>query len=164
MADLQFKQLYYFLAVKEILELFGEQELGSQCEIDIESVCSYISSFKFAADTYGVRTKEAIYQMVTDDILAGYPVWKLLKLSDWKRDMLERELRIEQEEYQKQLEKTYKCYTCQHFKEDYTTIGVHLECTFKKDDRFKLKRNEGFEPVKRCKNYVRRKDDSSSAE
>ena len=51
------KQIYYFLAIKEILELFAEQELGSRCEINIKATINYIESFSFANDSWGVKNK-----------------------------------------------------------------------------------------------------------
>lgn len=147
------KQMYYFLAVKEIVELFAEQEIGSRCEINIPAVISYIESMKFVNDSWGLRTKEEIYQLVTDDILSGYPVWNLLNMSEWTKSMVEREFTIQQQKIKEELKKKYKCYTCKHFVEQKTSIGILKSCNMPRDDRFRLKRRGEFEPVKRCNYY-----------
>lgn len=147
------KQMYYFLAVKEIIELFAEQEIGSRCEINIPAVISYIESMKFVNDSWGLRTKEEIYQLVTDDILSGYPVWNLLNMSEWTKNMVEREFAIQQQKIKEELKKKYKCYTCKHFVEQKTSIGILKSCNRPRDNRFRLERRGVFEPVKRCNYY-----------
>lgn len=150
------KQLYYFLAVKEILELFAEQEIGPRCEINVGSVLSYVKSMKFVNDTWGLRSKEEIYKLVTDDILAGYPVWQLLDMPDWTRDMIEREFNLKQEQKQKELERKYKCYTCKWFREHNTSAGYLAECKKPKDAKDWRLRRDYFEPKKRCKYYEKK--------
>lgn len=153
------RQLYYFLAVKDIIELFAETELGSGCEIDVEAVAAYVQSFSFFADDmWGIKEKEEIYQMITDDILNGYPVWQLLKIPDWTKNMLEREFQAEQERKRKELEKKYKCFTCKYFVEKQTELGVWRECTWeppksKRDFDWHKRRGAYFELKRRCKNY-----------
>ena len=156
--------MYYFLAVKEIVELFAEQELGSRCEINIPAVISYVESFKFASDTWGIYSKDEIYQLVTDDILAGYPVWQLLNVSEWTRQMLQRELDAKIKREREEAERKYKCYSCKYFVEKETQLGAWVECKWKPPEEkrcFSWKQNRGasFEFKTRCKNYERRIDE-----
>ena len=155
-------KLYYFLAVKEVVELFAETELGSGCEIDVDAVEAYCDSARFhLVDMWGIDNKEEIYRAVTDDILAGYPVWQLLKIPEWTKNMLEREFAAEEARKRKELERKYKCYTCRHFVEQETGLGTWLECKWKPPEtekhRFMLKRTAGadFKFKRRCKNYER---------
>jgi len=149
------RQIYYLLATKEILELFAEQELGSRCEINIPAVLGYIKSIKFVNDCWGLNTKEEIYQLVTDDILSGYPIWQLLDMPEWTRNMVEREFTLSQEEKRKQLIKKYKCYTCKYFEEHETSLGIFRECKRPRDKHDGwLHRRGYFDPVKKCKYYV----------
>ena len=152
------KQMYYFLAIKEILELFAEQELGSRCEINIKATIDYIESFSFQNDSWGLKTKDEIYQLVTDDILAGYPIWQLLEIPEWTKNMLERDLEAYRKAERERLEKTYKCYTCKWFIEYNTSLGSIHECKRPKEENkriFKLKRDCGDDiPKKRCKFYI----------
>ena len=157
------RQINYIFAVKDIVELFAETELGSGCEVDVEKLINYVSGFSFFVnDMWGVKgdDKEAIYQIVTDDILAGFPIWQLLKIPDWTKNMLEREFAAEQERKRKELEKKFKCYTCRYFVEKQTELGVWTECTWKppadkRDFSLKPRRGASFEPKRRCKNYER---------
>ena len=157
------KQAFYFLAIKEILELFAEQELGARCEINIPAVLAYTSSLKFGVDSIEYNTKEEIYQLVTDDIIAGYPIWQLLNIPEWTRNMLEKELANKVIERRKYLEKTYKCYTCKWFDEFNGSIGTILDCKrpIEKKSRyhgFKPLRREEFKVKKSCKYYERKED------
>lgn len=155
---MQEKQLYYFLAVKEILELFAEQELGSRCEINVPAVLNYVTSMKFINDTWGIETKEKIYQLVTDDILAGYPVWDLLIIPDWTRNMIEKEFQSEQQRLRLKLEETYKCFTCQYFYETETGLGILQQCQRPKDYKDWQIRSRDFELKKKCKYYISSKN------
>lgn len=123
-------KFFIFLALKDILEIFAEQEIGTNCEIDVPKALEYISSFKFAIDTFTIKTKEEIYESITNDILNGYPIWQLLDIPEWTKNMLEREFAIKQAKIREKLIKTYKCYTCKYFKESETSIGVYRKCTY----------------------------------
>lgn len=155
------RQLYYFLAVKEIVELFAETELGSGCEVDVEAVANYVQSFRFfAGDMWGIKEKEEIYQVVTDDILSGFPVWQLLKIPDWTKNMLEREFAAEQERKRQEMINTYKCFTCKYYIRKETELGTWQECTWrpesnKRDFSLKPRRGAYFKLKRRCKNYER---------
>ena len=94
MTRTELKKYYYFAAVMDMAKLFAEQEIGYDVEVDIEAVAGYVESYGSAIDYHDYNgvldSKEAMYQRVTDDMIAGFPIWKLLKLSDWTKDMLER--------------------------------------------------------------------------
>ena len=166
---MKIKKYYYFLAIRDIVRLFGEQELCTECEINVPAVVDYVNSFNFNIDTWEVANKEEIYQKVTDDILNGYPIWRLLDIPEYKMNILERELSRMAEEELERLKKTYKCYTCKYFEEIDISIGIDNKCHWEppeKSDkahghRFKLKRwdDEPFKPKKRCKNYDRVDDE-----
>ena len=159
------KRLYYFLAVKDILEIFAETELGSGCEIDIAKVYEYTNSFNFVNDTWEISCnsetlREEIYQKVTDDILNGYPVWRLLILSEWTMNMLEREFQAECDRERKKQEARYKCYKCKYFREDITSLGSFMECKYeppRAEGRryidWKRPRGEDFHLKRSCKNF-----------
>lgn len=147
------RQIYYFLAIKEIVELFAEQELGSRCEIDVKATMNYVQSMKFVNDTWGLKSKDEIYKLVTDDILNGFPIWQLLNMPEWTRSMCEREFGNAQKQKRKELEKKYQCYTCKYFSELNTSLGILMECKRPMDDRFKLERRGSFEPKKKCVYY-----------
>lgn len=160
MNELNEKQIYYFLAVKEILELYIEQEIGTSYEINIPLVLNYISSLKFSVDHFECRSKEDIYQSVTDDILAGYPVWRLFKLTPWANKIMENQFKESLRQRDEELRNTYKCFTCKWFEEFNTDIGTIYECNRPKEEcRFRIKREERKNlPKKQCKYYERKEE------
>lgn len=156
-----------YSVIREIVQLFGEMEIGSGCEVDDEALASYITSNKYIVDFWGVNSKEEKQQKITDDILNGMPVWQFLKVSDWTKKMLERDLANEQEEAYRKLCRKYKCYTCRYMHTHETSFGDISECTYHPEDTssasskgrerrpdWKLRR-EAFHPKTRCKNYSR---------
>ena len=164
------RQINYIFAVRDIVELFAETELGSGCEVDVEKLINYVSGFNFFAnEMWGVKgdDKEAIYQIVTDDILAGFPVWQLLKIPEWTKNMLEREFAAEQKRKREELERTYKCFTCKYLDERETGLGIYRECKWKPPERDRHRnltlwrnsnRGADFKAKKRCKNYERKEN------
>lgn len=158
------KRFMFFSAVCNIVQIFGETELGS-CEVDEDAVAEYCLSDRFVAHLWSCNTKEDIYEKLTEDILNGFPVWEFLKVSDWTKNVLEKSYMTEKTNQWLKLCKTYKCYTCKYYKACETDLGLYEECTFKEDlstlsraKRGKLKmrpRRVDFEPKKQCKNYRR---------
>lgn len=159
--NMDIRKVWYFLAVKEILELYIEQEVGTSCEINIPLVWEYIDSPQFIGDHFECTDKEAIYQSVTDDILAGYPVWRLFKLTPWTNRIMENQFKEFLEQRDEELKKTYKCYTCKWYEETDMEIGIFSDCIRPKEEnrRWTLKRDEGEKvPKKQCKYYEKKEE------
>ena len=110
------KQLMACSAIIEILQIFADSEIGGQYEINYEAVANYIDSIKFSADYFECQTKEEIYERFTEDIYAGLPVWRWLKLSEWTMNMVERTFEDECQAEYRELCKKYKCLTCKYHK------------------------------------------------
>lgn len=159
--DVKEKKMHFFLAVKDIVELFAEQELGVAYDINVPAVLAYVDSFEFAAHAIECNSKEAIYQLITDDILNGFPVWRLLLCSDWTMNIMERELNRQVQREKEERERKYKCYTCKYFQLDETSIGTFMDCKFlemhaeETGRRFLgwRSRDRDFKPKTKCKNY-----------
>ena len=153
------KQLMACSAIIEILQIFADSEIGGQYEINYEAVANYIDSIKFSADYFECQTKEEIYERFTEDIYAGLPVWRWLKLSEWTMNMVERTFEDECQAEYRELCKKYKCLTCKYHKVNRTSLGVFYECTYEDKPTFKrfrersLRREDRFELKKKCKNY-----------
>lgn len=153
------RRFFFYSAIIDIVQIFGEAELGS-CEVDEESIVEYCMSYKFSVDNYiyNVNTKEDMYQKITDDILNGMPVWEFLKVSDWTKRMFEKSFVEEKELKYYKLCKKYKCYTCQYYKASETDIGVFEKCIYKnrvkgEEYRTLTLRERGFVPKGKCVNY-----------
>lgn len=148
-------------AIIEILQIFADTEIGGQYEIDYDKIADYVNSFKCSADYFECSTKEDVYERFTQDIYAGLPVWRWLKLSEWTMKMVERTFEDEcQAEYRKMCE-MYKCLTCKYYKTQNTAIGVLSKCNYQVKEPNRMynrhahfrKRDEPFELKKKCKNY-----------
>ena len=156
---LDIKELMFFNYFKEIIEIFGQTEVGCD-QVDVESLLNYLNSIKFRTDTFTYNTEEEIKEFITNWILDGFPVWNFLKCSDWTKKMVEKSFKEEiQSEYEKQC-KIYKCLTCKHFKVTNTSLGVLDECMYKEpiDEtkpwlKSRKQRGVNFTWKKECENY-----------
>ena len=141
-------------AIREMLEVFAEQEIGYSVEIDDDALASYIGSNKCFADYFSATTKEEMYDVFLKQILDGYPVWQLLKLSDWTKGMLQREFQKEIDEEEREMKKMYACLTCKYYSYTETSLGRLHKChgeSWIKDD-FGLRR-ERVKLREQCKEY-----------
>ncbi len=153
------KEAFYLLAIKDILEIFAEQELGCTYDLNIPVIVQYMNSDTFMVKCIEATTKEEIYQIMTDEILNGYPVWDLLIMPEWTKNMLERSFNIRIEKEEEKRKKKYKCLTCKYL--DTTTFAgcdiykcMHDTMTKSRNKRcYELKRDEEFKLKTRCKNY-----------
>lgn len=156
------KQLMVCAAIIEILQIFADTEIGGQYEIDYDKIADYINSFRCPVEYFDCSTKEDIYERFTQDIYAGLPVWRWLKLPEWTMNMVERTFEDECQAEYREMCKTYKCLTCKYYESQNTEIGVYQKCNYR-DENFDrmykrhshaLRRDEGpFELKKKCKNY-----------
>lgn len=158
--DLEVRKLIYFQALIDIVQLWGQTEIGD-CEVDVEAVADYINSDRFnLMDMWGIGAdRDVIYQHITDDILAGFPIWQLLKVSDWTKAMLDRSFRDTAARQEAELKAKYKCYTCKYYKVTETALGLLKECVRPKTNTRGREpsewrgRREAFSPKKKCKYY-----------
>lgn len=158
-------KLKFFDAVKDIILLFVEQEIGTSCEINYEMVASYVSSDRFAIDTFDKVSKEDIYQMVTDDILSGLPIWNYVILPEYKMKILQHAYDMQLEKERKALEEKYKCYTCKYYEAWEGSFGYHESCKAPSDTslkhrrEFRLKRSENIFTLKEeCDKYINKNE------
>ena len=102
-------------------------------------------------------------EIITEDILNGFPVWQFLKVSDWTRQRLENTYATEQTKQWEELCKKYRCYTCKYYESCDTDIGLLEKCNYKKENSNSRRdfsswktRREAFSPKKSCVNYERK--------
>lgn len=144
----------FYQAIVDIAKIFGETELGSDCEVNEAAVAQYCLSSKYIVDNWGITTKEEVYDKITNDILDGMRIWDFLKISDWTKEMLDRDFLADQAAQMEKLRKTYKCYTCKWFEMHDTSIGLYTECNRPRDKRsWSTHRRGDFKIKKQCKNY-----------
>lgn len=151
--DMLKKILKFQSAIHEIVQIYGETELGN-CEVDDDAIAEFCASDRFWSDFYEFSTKEEIYERVTNEILNGFPIWNYLKVSDWTKNMLEKSYNNQLDNDFKELCKTYKCYTCKYFKLENTCFGMHEGCSYpKKKDKMGKAKREIFHVKKSCVSY-----------
>ena len=155
------KQFLFFNWFKEIIETFGQTEVGCS-EVDIDALAEYLSSDKFPFDTFGYNSEEEAQEYITNYILDGFPVWRYLKCSDWTKNMVEKSFSQECKKEMDELKNKYKCYTCKHYKSQMTVMGVLEKCIAPIEEvtglgrRVRsLSRRDGFSPQIECHKYER---------
>lgn len=160
------KQLLYYQALCDIVSIYGETEVGCS-EIDTTAVAQYVASDNFFVDYFDCLSVEDLYQQLTEEIIKGFPIWRFLKISDWTKTMLDKQLQQTIIEEQQRLQKTYKCITCQYYEEINTAFGTICKCTYTNTNnsdtnnsefslgrkRFLRDRNVLHELKKSCKHY-----------
>ena len=111
----ELKQLLYFNAFKDVVEIFGETECGCN-ELDIEKIANFVASDTFFFKTFNLANEEDILNYVTNKILDGFPIWEFLKLTSWQKDMLVKSFKQEcEDEYNPTWEISFD-YTEDNFK------------------------------------------------
>ena len=148
----ELKQLLYFNAFKDIIEIFGETECGCN-ELDIEKIANFVASDTFFFKTFNLANEEDILNYVTNKILDGFPIWEFLKLTSWQKDMLAKSFKQECEDEYNELKKTYKCFTCKYYHIENMSLGVIQKCNRPKDKRHNMFYRDTFELKKTCKYY-----------
>lgn len=155
------KQLLYYQALCDIVSIYGETEIGCS-EIDTTAVAQYVASDNFFVDYFNCLSVEDLYQQLTEEIIKGFPIWRFLKISDWTKTMLDKQLQQTIIEEQQRLQKTYKCITCQYYEEINAAFGTICKCTYTNTNnsefslgrkRFLRDRNVLHELKKFCKHY-----------
>lgn len=159
--QLQPKQVMVCEAITDILKIFADNEIGGQYEINHDELCKYLDSLKYVTDYWDCETKEDVYNRFTEDIYAGLPVWRFLKLPEWTQTMVEKSFRSSCQKDFEELSKVYKCLTCKYHKVHKYDIGVRAECLYDKkphSGRTDLSQvsHTPFEPKEQCDHYVKK--------
>jgi len=155
------KQARVFYAWIQVLEIFSEIEVGHQATINTDNLARYIMSDRAMVTYFEKENDDEIFQFITDDILMGAPVWHFLNVTPHMKSILQAELENEMIRQQRELEKTYKCPTCEFYSITDTSIGSLQDCTWKPEiksraDEPRGRRRGDFELKKSCKNYKKK--------
>ena len=151
------KQLLFFNTFKDIISIFGQTEIGIN-EVDVQKLAIYLDSNKFFADSFNLNTEEEIQQYITKIIEQGFPCWMFLKCSNWTKNMIEKSFKIECEQEKQEMEKIYKCLTCQYYSCTQTSIGLFEKCNYtsKNINTLSYSRKE-FRLKKTCQSYKKQR-------
>lgn len=160
--DAEIKYLTIYSAIRDILTIFADSEIGGEYEFNNEVISSYLKN-KAIVDYWECETKEDIYARFTKDVENGYPIWQMLILPEWTKNMVEKSFQEEMKQEEIKAKQTYKCLTCKYYKETITSFGVHRSCNKNKmseekrhgrEIKFSTVRNGPFKLKKSCKDYI----------
>lgn len=147
------KKLNFIAAVFDVVTIFGEIEVGST-ELDLDAIDAYLESPRILNDFWDLRTKEDMYQYLTDDILNGNPIWYFLKLPAWTKKMFDASFLEMVAEEEKERRRKYPCYRdCKFYRVDQVSLGDIEKCTCKELNPWNKRSTEPFKPKRKCKYY-----------
>lgn len=152
--ELGVENKYLFLeAMIRFAEIFANENIGN-CEVDIAKIVYFAESkqFKFRV-AWDCKTIDDYYKLIENMVLDGFPIWDFLKISDWAKNMLNREFERQLSEEERYRKKIYKCYSCDYFEEHKTSLGILRKCNKPKDRRRISPNRESFEFKKSCKDF-----------
>lgn len=148
------RKILIFKYMIQFLEIFGMENYGASAEVDWEAVFNNftkcgIFDFNFGVEDLVVHNsdnefRDNVFKFVENQVLDGYPVWRLFHMSEWLRDKCEQELL--EREHCKDVEffnKT-KCLHCKYFEDELEIAFSHELSSFdigyyKNIDEFKAK-------------------------
>ena len=124
------KKMYIFKNFIDFLEIYGQENLGCGYEINWTQVHRMIvdnNMFDFNDELEEViyhddesfdseEFRDRCYKYIEDQILKGYPVWHLFKLSKHLTKVLQDEEDRQTMEMYKKKYNSHLCYKCKHFK------------------------------------------------
>lgn len=123
------RKFMYIEGLVRFLELYAQNEIGD-VEIDIEKINLWVNSPYFEnVDLYQITSIEKVYEMLTADLIdRNIPLYRFLKLDDYK-------LRLFETEHREQLIrdfdtdcKNYQCLKCIWYTVEETAFGRCSKC------------------------------------
>lgn len=123
--DTDERKVEIFKYMIQFLEIYGNENFGESAEIDWSKVWEYCSKcdmmdFNIEVEDLVYHTsddefRDKVFEFVEHQVLDGYPLWRLFKMSDWLSQKCEEELiNIEHQKDIEYFNKT-KCYRCKYF-------------------------------------------------
>ena len=136
------------------LDIYSQTEIGGEdIKIDITKVALHINSAQFENDDlYAISTIDDVYRLCESLTIAGLPLWRFLRLSDYQSRIFEsgyNELLISAK---LKAANDCPCYGCIWYEETDTFLGVLRRCN-KPEIEISWDRKAAHEPdkIKKCK-------------
>lgn len=117
----------------EFLKIWGQENYGENVDINWPAVYKFTTSYSildFRQDLEDVIFSESdeefrdnCYSWIENQILNGYPIWRLFIINGWLKDKLEEEFVQSAVDEERNRFETRKCFTCKHFLDDVKFIG-----------------------------------------
>ena len=120
------RKILIFKYMVQFLEIFGYENYGESAEVDWGKTFNYCTScglFDFNPEVESLvfentdeEFRDNVFEFVEKQVLEGYPVWRLFKMSKWLEDKCEEELKIQEHLKDIKYYNTTRCYRCKYFK------------------------------------------------
>ena len=144
----------YLEGLIRFLEIYANDEIGGDVEIDITKIALLVNSPSFENDDlYSYNNIEDIFKLLENLAIMGLPIWRFLKIGEYQMNMLERSYDKLREENLLKIAKQKSCFGCIWFENIDTPFGKLERC--KKPncvDRFRHTRDyfDGVDQAKGC--------------
>lgn len=132
-SQVQKRKFMYLEGLIRFLELYANNEIGN-VEVDIEKIALWINSPHFEnIDVYKINNIKSVYTMLTNDLMNNIPLYRFLRLDDYKLKILETEhYNNLLDSFYKDAEK-YPCLKCIFYSIEETDFGRLSQCKLDKD-------------------------------
>lgn len=127
--QIQERKFMYIEGLIRFLEIFAQNEIGN-VEVDIEKIALWVNSPYFEnVDIYSITSIEKIYDMLTTDIIdKNIPLYRFLKLDNYKLNIFEKEHKKQLiEDFNADGDK-YPCLKCIWYENKVTSFGTLSKC------------------------------------
>ena len=155
------RQLMIYQVITEVLQVFADTEIGTDIALNNKVIAAYLNSDEHIGDYFDAKTKEDCYAVFTNQILNGYPVWRMLDLPEWTMSQMEKEFHDRLDQQEQKAKQQYKCLTCTYYSEIQCAFGILPKCTRLSErskstkDRFLPERKQKtFEIKEECEHYI----------
>lgn len=123
------RKFMYIEGLIRFLELYAQNEIG-EVEVDIEKISLWVNSAYFEnVDIYRITSIEAVYEMLTEDLIEkNIPLYRFLKLDNYKLALFEKE---HHEQLIRDFDKdctNYQCLKCIWYSVELTNFGKCSKC------------------------------------
>ena len=152
MANDKRRAIEVFKYMVQFLEVFGQENYGGSAEVswpDVFIFCNKYHMLDFNESLEDViyaeseeEFRDKCFSWMEMQILGGYPVWRLFKMSDWLSGQLEKEMLDNEQAKDKKYFKSVKCYHCKHFTDNMSIIDKNTGFSYHLDTLPDNKKNE----------------------
>ena len=145
----------YLEALIRFLDIYANDEIGGDVEIDITKVALLVNAPNFENDDmYSFSTIDDIFVLLEKLAITGLPIWRFLRIGDYQLNMLERSYDKLREDMMIEISKQNSCYGCVWLENLDTAFGRLTRCRKPSCvDRFRHSRDalDGVDMTKGCK-------------
>lgn len=119
----------YLEGLIRFLEIYANDEIGGDVEIDITKIALLINSPSFENDDlYSYSNIEDIFKLLENLAIMGLPIWRFLKIGEYQLNMLEKSYDKLREENLEKIAKQKSCFGCVWFENIDTPFGKLTRC------------------------------------